>query len=303
MSDTTATEFRAGYVALIGRPNVGKSTLMNSLLGQKLSITSRKPQTTRHRILGIKTTDTAQIVYVDTPGIHHGDKQALHRYLNRAALSIIQDVNVIVFLVEALKWEDEDALALSQCEKASCPVILAINKVDQIKDKDKLLPFMQQVAAHYQFAAVVPISAKQGTQLDELEKCIATHMPVSELLYPEDQVTDRSVKFIATEIIREKLVRLLGDELPYASSVEIEKFDESDGLAKIYAIIWVERDNQKAIVIGKDGAKLKRIGQEARVDLENLLEKKVYLKTWVKVKKGWSDDERALLQLGYRDEL
>lgn len=300
MSDTN--EFRSGYVALIGRPNVGKSTLMNHLLGQKLSITSRKPQTTRHRILGIKTTETAQFVYVDTPGIHRGDKQALHRYLNRAALSIIQDVNAIVFLVEALKWGEEDQLALEQCEKAACPVILAVNKVDQVKDKDKLLPFLQETSARYAFAAVVPISAKQGTQLEELEKRIAEHLPVSELLYPEDQVTDRSVRFLAAEIIREKLVRLLGDELPYATSVEIEKFEEGAELIKIYAVIWVERDKQKAIVIGKDGAKLKRIGQESRIDLEALLEKKVYLKTWVKVKRGWADDERALQQLGYRDE-
>lgn len=302
MNDIDHKDFRCGYVALIGRPNVGKSTLMNKLLGQKLSITSRKPQTTRHRILGIKTTENAQFVYVDTPGIHHGDKQALNRYLNRAALSIIQDVNVILFLIEALKWEDEDQLALSHCEKAGCPVILVINKVDQIKEKDKLLPFLQQVSARYQFAAVVPVSAKQGTQLDELEKCIATLLPVAEPFYPEDQITDRSTRFIAAEMIREKLVRLLGDELPYATSVEIEKFDEGADLVKIYALIWVERDNQKAIVIGKDGAKLKRIGQEARNDLEELLEKKVYLKTWVKVKRGWSDDERALQQLGYRDE-
>lgn len=302
MTESTANSFRSGYVALIGRPNVGKSTLMNHVLGQKLSITSRKPQTTRHRILGIKTTDSAQIVYVDTPGIHQGGKQALHRYLNRAALSIVQDVNVIVFLVEALKWDDEDQLALSHCEKSGHPVILAVNKVDQVKEKDKLLPFMQKVAARYPFTAVVPISAKQGTQLDELERCIAANLPESEPLFPEDQVTDRSVRFLATEIIREKLVRLLGDELPYATSVEIEKFDEDATLVKIYAIIWVERDNQKAIVIGKGGAKLKRIGEEARVDLENLLEKKVYLKTWVKVKRGWADDERALQQLGYRDE-
>lgn len=301
MSETSGV--RSGYIALIGRPNVGKSTLMNHLLGQKLSITSRKPQTTRHRILGIKTTERAQFVYVDTPGIHRGDKQALHRYLNRAALGIIQDVNVIVFLVEALKWGEEDQLALTQCEKAACPVILAVNKVDQVKDKDKLLPFLQEVSARYGFAAVVPISAKQGTQLDELEERIAEHLPVSGLLYPEDQVTDRSVRFLAAEIIREKLVRLLGDELPYATSVEIEKFEENPELAKIYAVIWVERDKQKAIVIGKDGAKLKRIGQEARLDLEALLEKKVYLKTWVKVKRGWADDERALQQLGYRDEI
>lgn len=303
MHDPDMKNFRAGYVALIGRPNVGKSTLMNKLLGQKLSITSRKPQTTRHRILGIKTTDVAQIVYVDTPGIHRGDKQALHRYLNRAALAIIQDVNLIVFIVEAMKWEEEDQLALSHCEKAGCPVILAVNKVDQVKDKDKLLPFMKQMAERFQFAAVVPVSAKQGTQLDELEKCLAALLPESDPLYPEDQVTDRSVRFIAAEMIREKLVRLLGDELPYATSVEIEKFDEGADLVKVYAIIWVERDNQKAIVIGKDGAKLKRVGQEARMDLETLLEKKVYLKTWVKVKSGWSDDERALQQLGYRDEL
>jgi GTP-binding protein Era len=303
MPESAAKPFRCGYVALVGRPNVGKSTLMNRLLGQKLSITSRKPQTTRHRILGIKTTDEAQIVYVDTPGIHHGDKQALHRYLNRAALSILQDVNVIVFLVEAMKWEDEDQLALSHCEKSGCPVILAVNKVDQIKDKDKLLPYLREVSARYPFVAVVPISAKQGTQLEELERCITRELPESEPLYPEDQITDRSVRFLATEIIREKLVRLLGDELPYATSVEIEKFDEGADLVKIYAIIWVERDNQKAIVIGKDGAKLKRIGQEARVDLETLLEKKVYLKTWVKVKRGWADDERALQQLGYRDEI
>jgi len=302
MTEQLDKAFRCGYVALVGRPNVGKSTLMNHLLGQKLSITSRKPQTTRHRILGIKTTASVQFVFVDTPGIHQGDKQALNRYLNRAALSVLQDMHVIVFMVEALKWNDEDQLALSQCENAGCPVILAVNKIDQVKDKDKLLPFLQDISKRYAFAAVVPISAKQEKQLDELERCIAARLPESEPLYPEDQITDRSVRFLAAEIIREKLVRLLGDELPYATSVEIEKFDEEGTLVKIYAVIWVERDNQKAIVIGKEGTKLKRIGQEARVDLENLLEKKVYLKTWVKVKRGWADDERALQQLGYRDE-
>jgi len=302
MTEQLDKAFRCGYVALVGRPNVGKSTLMNHLLGQKLSITSRKPQTTRHRILGIKTTASVQFVFVDTPGIHQGDKQALNRYLNRAALSVLQDMHVIVFMVEALKWNDEDQLALSQCENAGCPVILAVNKIDQVKDKDKLLPFLQDISKRYAFAAVVPISAKQEKQLDELERCIAARLPESEPLYPEDQITDRSVRFLAAEIIREKLVRLLGDELPYATSVEIEKFDEESTLVKIYAVIWVERDNQKAIVIGKEGTKLKRIGQEARVDLENLLEKKVYLKTWVKVKRGWADDERALQQLGYRDE-
>lgn len=302
MTDQSVDAFRAGYVALVGRPNVGKSTLMNHLLGQKLSITSRKPQTTRHRILGIKTTEHEQFVFIDTPGIHQGEKQALNRYLNRAASSILQDMNVVVFMVEAMKWNDEDQLALSQCEKAECPVILVVNKVDQVKEKEKLLPFIKEISARYPFAAVVPVSAKQGQQLDELEHSIANQLPESEPLYPEDQITDRSIRFLAAEIIREKLVRLLGDELPYASSVEIEKFDEDNSLVKIYAVIWVERDNQKAIVIGKEGNKLKRIGQEARVDLEALLEKKVYLKTWVKVKRGWADDERALQQLGYRDE-
>lgn len=296
------TKYRSGFIALIGRPNVGKSTLMNHLIGQKLSITSRKPQTTRHRILGIKTTAQAQCVFVDTPGIHRGDSQALHRYLNRAARSIIEDVNVIVFLVEALKWDEEDQQALTQCARANCPVILVVNKVDLVKDKDRLLPYIQEISSHFDFAGIVPVSAKQGTQLDELERLIIQHLPLSEPLYPEDQVTDRSVRFLAAEIIREKLVRLLGDELPYACTVEIEKFDEADALVKIFAVIWVERDNQKAIVIGKAGSKLKRIGQEARVDLENLLDKKVYLKTWVKVKRGWADDERALQQLGYRDE-
>jgi len=303
MNETQAPDGRCGYVALVGRPNVGKSTLMNHLLGQKLSITSRKPQTTRHRILGIKTTDKVQFVYLDTPGIHQGDKQAMHRYLNRAALSILQDVHVIVFLVEALKWGELDELVLSHCEKAGPPVILAVNKIDQVKDKDKLLPYIQQISGKFGFAAVVPVSARQGTQLDELERCIAELLPVSEPMYPEDQITDRSVRFLASEIIREKLMRQLGDELPYSATVEVEKFEETDALARIFAVIWVERDNQKAIVIGKDGMKLKLIGQEARSDLENLLEKKVYLKTWVKVKKGWSDDERALHQLGYRDEV
>jgi len=297
------TIHRCGYVALLGRPNVGKSTLLNHLLGQKLSITSRKPQTTRHRILGIKSLPDVQFIYVDTPGIHEGNRQALHRYLNRAALSMVEDVHVIVFVIEALKWTEEDELVLSHFHKAKCPIILAVNKSDLVKDKDRLLPFLEEVSHKFKFTDIIPISAKQNLQLDVLEQVIAGQLPESEAYYPEDQLTDRSSRFVAAELIREKLVRLLGDELPYATTVEIEKYQETETLIKIHAIIWVERDNQKAIVIGKQGAKLKQIGQDARKDLEQFLQKKVYLQTWVKVKRGWADDERALQKLGYSDEL
>ena len=297
------TTHRCGYVALLGRPNVGKSTLLNHLLGQKLSITSRKPQTTRHRILGIKSQPDVQIIYVDTPGIHQGDRQALHRYLNRAAVSIVEDVHVIVFVIEALKWTEEDELVVSHLHKTDCPVILAVNKIDLVKDKERLLPFLQDMHQKFKFTDIIPISAKQNDQLDALEDVIARYLPESEAYYPDDQLTDRSTRFVAAELIREKLVRQLGDELPYATTVEIEKYQETDKLIKIYAVIWVERDNQKAIVIGRQGEKLKQIGQDARKDLEQFLQKKVYLQTWVKVKRGWVDDERALQKLGYSDEL
>lgn len=294
---------KCGYVAFIGRPNVGKSTLLNKLLGQKLSITSRKPQTTRHRILGIKTKETSQIIYVDTPGLHFGNKRALHRHLNRAAQSIIQDMDVIVLLIEAMHWSDEDTLALEKCQQASCPVILAVNKVDLIVDKDRLLPFIEAVSAKHNFKDVVPISAKKGIQTERLEKTIEENLPASEAIYDEDQLTDRSSSFVAAELIREKLIRQLGDELPYTTTVEIEKYEETEKLLKLHAVIWVERENQKAIVIGKQGARIKLIGTTAREDLEKFFGKKVFLKTFVKVKSGWSDDERALQQLGYKDEL
>lgn len=295
-------DYRCGYIALLGRPNVGKSTLLNHLIGQKLSITSRKPQTTRHQILGIKTTEDAQYVFVDTPGLHKGGKQALHRYLNRAAQSIVQDMDVIVFVVEAMKWTDEDELVLTYLPQTECPVVLAINKIDLVRDKDKLLPYMESVSTKFNFAGVVPVAANKNIQLSELLDQIRTCLPLSEAHYPEDQLTTRSSRFIAAEIIREKLVRTLGDEIPYATTVEIEKYDDASKLLTIYAVIWVERDNQKAIVIGKNGERLKKIGSQARKDLQNFFAKKVNLKTWVKVRQGWSDDERALQQLGYIDE-
>ena len=297
------TEYRCGYIAILGRPNVGKSTLLNHLIGQKLSITSRKPQTTRHQILGIKTTDDAQYVFVDTPGLHKGGSQALHRYLNRAAQSIVQDMDVIIFVVEALKWVAEDDIALSYLQDAQCPIILAVNKVDLVKNKDELLPFLSSLHAKFDFKGIVPISANKATQLDVLLEQVRAVLPESEAFFPSDQLTTRSSKFVAAEMIREKIVRLLGDELPYATTVEIEKFEDSPKLLKLHAVIWVERDNQKSIVIGKQGDKIKKIGTQARKELQNFFGKKVHIETWVKVRKGWADDERALQQLGYTDEL
>lgn len=298
----TNTQYRCGYVALIGRPNVGKSTLLNHLLGQKISITSRKPQTTRHQILGIKTTDTAQIIYVDTPGLHKQAKRAMNRYMNRAASSALEGVHVVLFVVEAMQWTDDDELVLERIKQSQVPAILVINKVDKIDDKAVLLPYLQEIAVKHTFKEVIPVSALKGSNLTELEMLISGYLDESTPFYPEDQVTDRSVRFMTAEIIREKLMRRLGQELPYDLTVEIEQFKEQKGVTHINALIWVDRDNQKAIVIGKKGERLKAIGKDARKDIEALLGGKVYLEMWVKVKSGWSDDERALQSLGYHNE-
>ncbi|MGD8926157.1 MAG: GTPase Era [Thioalkalispiraceae bacterium] len=295
-------KFKCGYIAILGRPNVGKSTLLNHLIGQKLSITSRKPQTTRHQILGIKTTAKAQFIFVDTPGLHKGGRQALHRYLNRAAQSIIRDMDVIIFVVEALQWTEEDDMALSHLKQSRCPVILAVNKIDLVKEKELLLPYLEQVSTKFEFSGVLPIAANKNIQLEELLAQVRNYLPDSEQHYPDDQITTRSARFVAAEMIREKIVRSLGDELPYATTVEIEKYDDTEKLLTLHVVIWVERDNQKAIVIGKGGERLKKIGTQARKELETFFAKKVNLKTWVKVRQGWSDDERALQQLGYIDE-
>ncbi|MGM0679633.1 MAG: GTPase Era [Pseudomonadota bacterium] len=294
--------FRCGYVALVGRPNVGKSTLMNHLIGQKLSITSRKPQTTRHRILGIKTTEQAQIIYVDTPGIHLQAKKAMNRFMNRTANAVLEDVQVIVFVVEALKWTDEDEMVLAALKNTRVPIILAVNKIDRLKQKDQLLPYLQELGQKHDFADVLPLSAKSGNNLPRLEQAIISYLEPSEAWYLEDQLTDRSSRFLAAEIVREKLMRNLGQELPYATTVEIEKFEELERLNRIHALIWVERENQKSIVIGEKGERLKKVGQQARLDMQKLFDKKVHLELWVKVKAGWSDDERALSSLGYRDD-
>lgn len=295
-------EGHCGYVAIIGRPNVGKSTLLNYLLGQKISITSPKPQTTRHRLLGIKTEGNHQIIYVDTPGIHQRKHNAINRYLNQVALTSIEGVDVILWLVEALQWTLEDSQVLNILAKTSIPMILGVNKIDKVKDKTTLLPYLQEVSQKRQFKDIFPISAFKGQNLVELEKNIIKCLPQSMPLFPEDQVTDRSERFLVAELVREKLVRRLGDELPYRLAVEIELFESGKKLTHISAIIWVERPGQKAIVIGKQGGMLKIIGEEARKEIEVLIASKVFLQLWVKVKPGWCDDERALEQLGYLEK-
>ncbi|PCJ32646.1 MAG: GTPase Era [Gammaproteobacteria bacterium] len=300
----TDSQFKSGYVAIIGRPNVGKSTLINRALGQKLCITSRRPQTTRHRILGVKTSEDSQLIYVDTPGIHISDKRAMNRYMNRAAASSINDVDVILFVVDGMNWTEEDENVLDRLKSnAKAPVILVINKVDKLADKEVLLPQIEKLAAEFDFAKVVPISARKGINMKQLEKEIKTLMPEGELIFPEDQFTDRSSRFLASELVREQLFRHLGQELPYSITVEIEQFDDEDKLYRIGAVIYVERDGQKSIVIGKKGALLKSVGHDARIEMQTLFDKKVFLRLWVKVREGWGDNERMLKNLGYTDEL
>ncbi len=292
---------KSGFVALIGRPNVGKSTLLNHLLKQKISITSRKPQTTRHQIIGINTYEQSQVVYLDTPGMHHGDKKALNRYLNRTADSSLLGADVVVLVIDGLAWQEYDDIILKKLEQLDLPVILAINKADRLKDRDAMLVFLAAAQERFPFKALVPVSALKGNNLVELESALISLLPEGERIYPEDQVTDRPERFLCAEIVREKLTRRLGAELPYELTVEIERYEELPHVAKIYVVIWVERASQKTIVIGTDGDMLKKIGTDARIDIEKLIDKKCYLKLWVKVKRGWSDNERALLSLGFNE--
>ncbi|MCG8672255.1 MAG: GTPase Era [Pseudomonadales bacterium] len=299
MTSTPEQSTYCGYVAILGRPNVGKSTLLNHLLGQKISITSRKPQTTRHRVLGIKTEAQHQVIFVDTPGIHKSEPKAINRYMNRAATSAVNDVDAVLFVVEAGRWSDEDDHVLAQFKATKSPVILVINKIDKLEDKATLLPFIESVSDKFPFKTIVPVSALRGKQLEELEQEIHTCLPESIHFFPEDQITDRSQRFMAAEIIREKIMRQLGQEVPYAMAVEIEQMKQEGKVWHIHALILVERPGQKNIVIGKQGQKLKTIGSDARKDIETMLDSKVMLNLWVKVKGGWSDDERALRSLGY----
>lgn len=293
---------RCGLVALVGRPNVGKSTLMNHLLGQKVSITSRKPQTTRHRIHGILTRDHYQIVFADTPGLHTGQARALNRSMNEAALSALSGVDVICFMVDSKKWTEGDEHVLALLERAEdTPVILVVNKVDRIEDKSELLPRLQAIGQRRDFAELIPVSALRGHNLEELELAIAKRLPEGEFWYDEDQLTDRSLRFMVAEIIREKVVRQLGQELPHQMTVEIDLWQDGPRITEIAATILVERRGQKKILIGEGGDRIKKIGTQARQDIENLIERQVMLTLWVKIKAGWSDDERALRSLGYGD--
>jgi len=290
---------KSGFVAIIGRPNVGKSTLLNGLIGQKVSITSPKPQTTRWQTLGIKIVDHTQIIYIDTPGLHKEEKRAMNRYMNRIASAVIQDADVIVFMIDATSFRHEDELVLKKLHDAEKPVILVINKIDLVSDKSELLPLMNKLKDKYHFAHIIPISAMNKENTHHLEKEIAALLPEGPQLYPETQVTDKNIRFQVAEIIREKLIYATDEEVPYATSIEIEEFEQEEKLTKIGAVIWVERQGQKIIIIGKKGAGLKRVGIQARRDIEKLIGHKIFLRLWVKVKENWTDDDKALRSLGY----
>jgi GTP-binding protein Era len=296
--DSKPADFRCGYIAIVGRPNVGKSTLMNVLIGAKVSITSRKAQTTRHRITGIQTTDDAQYIYVDTPGFQTRHANALNKTLNKTVSNTLTAADVVLFLVEAGTFGAADQRVVNLLPK-NVPVILVINKADWIKDKAQLMPFAQKVAALHNFAAVVPVSAKLRFQVDALEREIRNHLPENAPIFGPDDITDRSEKFLAAEIVREKVFRLSGDELPYTSTVLIEKFEQEGNLRRVFAAILVERDSQKAMIIGAKGARLKEISTSSRLDMEKLFGGPVYLEIWVKVKSGWADNEAGLRAYGY----
>ncbi|WP_428087190.1 GTPase Era [Candidatus Thioglobus sp.] len=292
-------EFQAGFIAVVGRPNVGKSTLVNELIGQKLSITSHRPQTTRHRIHAISTTDNYQMVFVDTPGVHIGNKKAINAYMNRAASSSINDVDMILWLVEADKWTKEDARVLEHVAQVDVPVIMCINKIDKLSSPQAVLPFLEKIALKYQPTDLFPLSAFKKRDTQALRELVLKYLPNQPMIFDADYVTDRSEKFVVAEFIREKLMRHLEDELPYELTVEIEQYELDGNMQRIAARIFVEKESQKNIVIGNKGAMLKLIGTEARHSIEGFLERKVFLKLWVKVSTGWSDSKRSLASLGY----
>ncbi|MCL4165379.1 UNVERIFIED_CONTAM: hypothetical protein GTU68_009610 [Idotea baltica] len=290
---------RCGTVSIVGRPNVGKSTLLNRLIGQKLSITAHKPQTTRHSIVGIKTEDNLQVIYVDTPGIHVDGKRALNQVLNRTASSSLHDVDAVLMLVQAMVWNDDDQRTFELVSKVATPFYLVVNKVDTIKKKSDLLPFLTKLPSHEALQDVLLVSARSGDGIGLIESEIAKRMPQAPFQFDADDLTDRSSRFLASEAVREQLTRFLSAELPYSLTVEIEQFEESPELLRIGAVIWVEKNSQKGIIIGKGGERLKEVGSRARGSMEALFDCKVFLQLWVRVKEGWADDERALRSLGY----
>lgn len=292
---------RCGYVTLAGRPNVGKSSLLNRLVGQKLAITSHKPQTTRHRILGIKTSDAGQILFVDTPGLHQRGSQAMNRYLNRTAESAMQEVELVVLVCEAGRWTDEDAEVLARLSRQQVPVLAAVNKIDRVRPRDRLLPYLAALGERADFAAVVPVAARTGENCEVLEQQILAQLPAGEPIYPEDQLSDRPERFFAAELLREQLIRRYHQELPYALTVEIEAFTELPGRVNIGAVIWVERESQRRILIGRKGEALKATASAARQEMIRFFERRVGLDVWIKVRDSWSSDETSLAHLGYTD--
>ncbi|MDF1758833.1 MAG: GTPase Era [Legionellaceae bacterium] len=288
-----------GYIALIGRPNVGKSTLLNQVLDHKLSITSRKPQTTRHSILGVRTDTDCQFVYVDTPGIHQDSKKTMNKMMNKTAMNVLHDVDVIVFILDGTRWKEEDDYILGLIRKVSIPCFLVVNKIDKITDKMQLLPQIERLSKLHDFKAIIPLSAKTGFQVETLHQQLKPLLPEGPHLFPEDQNSDRSIRFLCAELVREKIFRLCDQEIPYSTTVDIELFEEEDNLVKIHALILVDKENHKRMIIGDKGSKLKEISTRARIDMQRLVDKKVYLRCWCKVKSGWSDNERILKELGF----
>lgn len=293
--------FRSGYTVLLGRPNVGKSTLLNKLLGQKLAITSHKPQTTRHRILGIHSSEQGQIVFIDTPGLHERGTKAMNRYLNRTAHTALLDVDLVLFVVQACAWTEEDASVLKAIKRAGIATIAVVNKVDLIAQKQALLPFIAELSARHDFVEVIPVSAQSGDNIELLLSRVLAGLPAGEAIFPEDQISDRSERFFAAELLREQLIRRYHRELPYAVTVEIERFVEQDGRYEIAAVIWVEREGQRAILLGKNGQAMKEAATAARMAMIDFFQTRVHLDVWVKVKKNWSSEEASLVQLGYTD--
>ena len=293
-----AADFRCGFAALVGRPNVGKSTLLNALVGQKLSIVTPRPQTTRHRIVGLVQMPNAQIAFVDTPGLHSQAKRALNKAMNRTATAALDDSDLVVFVVEALIWNAEDELVLNRIARSGRPVLVAVNKLDRAKPRERLLPFLAELDRRHAFLALVPVSALKEKNLDDLRNAIAAHLPVSAPLFPDGELTDRGIQFRIAEMIREKLTLELNQEVPYGIAVEVEKLAEEDGILTVDAAIWVDREGQKPIVIGAKGERLKRVGTAARLALNGLLQRRLHINLWVKVRENWADNARALRELG-----
>lgn len=298
MSAPPPNEFRSGFAALVGRPNVGKSTLLNALVGHKLSIVTPRPQTTRHRILGVLTSAHAQIAFVDTPGLHAHGRRALNRVMNRTATTALEDADLVVLVLEALRWSAEDQLALTRIARSARPLIAAVNKIDRVRPRQQLLPYLAELAPRHAFLAVVPVSALRGENLDDLRQTITAHLPRAPPLFPDGELTDRSVKFRIGEMIREKLTLELNQEVPYGIAVEVERLTEEEGQLMVDAAIWVDRSGQKPIVIGARGERLKRVGRAARLALNGLLGQRLHLNLWVKVRENWADNARALKELG-----